>query len=211
MQNDEVKNIVDTCLNPVLVKNTLIQQVKEEFTILSYFLNSFKPHNILEIGCKGGSFFMFNEFSTGKKVAIDIDDQCLKYLMFITHGEDFTFLKENSQSEQTYNKVKDICPQFDFIFIDGDHSYDGVKRDFELYKKLLSPRGYIGFHDIDPNHIYKDYSDGAGQVYKFWQELNIGSKTEIICQKSNVNNRLLDAKFAWVSNVHFGGIGLWQP
>jgi predicted O-methyltransferase YrrM len=211
MEIDEVKKVVDHCTNPIFVENGLIQQVKEEFTLLAYFLKAFKPHNVLEIGCKSGSFFMFNQFSTGKKVAVDINDQYLKYLLFYTHNDDFAFLKANSQTNDTLEAVRSLCGQFDFIFIDGDHSYEGVKKDFELYKQLLSPRGYIGFHDIDSNHIYKDYSDGAGQVYKFWQELSYGSKTEIICQKSSSHNRLLSNKFAWGPKEHFGGIGLWQP
>ncbi len=33
----------------------------------------------------------------------------------------------------------------DFLFIDGDHLYDGVKIDFELYKKLVRPGGLIAF------------------------------------------------------------------
>ena len=53
MKNDEVKNVVDYCLNNYIIDRCYIQQVKEEFTLLAYFLNSFKPHNILEIGCKG--------------------------------------------------------------------------------------------------------------------------------------------------------------
>jgi len=35
----------------------------------------------------------------------------------------------------------------DFIFIDGDHSYEGVSRDFEYVKPLLAERPVIAFHD----------------------------------------------------------------
>lgn len=203
MQKDEVKNVIDHCLNPLIINKCYIQQVKEEFTLLAYFLNAFKPHNILEIGCKGGTFYLFNKFSTGKKIGLDIDNQYEMNMHFYSYGEDFTFINANSQLEETFDKVKNICTSFDFIFIDGDHSYEGVKKDFELYKKLLSPRGYIGFHDIDANHVFKD--NAGGEVYKFWQELNCGSKTEIICQKSNANYNL------WGYTEHYGGIGLWQP
>ncbi len=203
MQIDEVKNVIDHCLNPLIINKCYIQQVKEEFTLLAYFLNAFKPHNILEIGCKGGTFYLFNKFSTGKKIGLDIDNQYEMNMHFYSYGEEFTFIHANSQLEETFNKVKNICTSFDFIFIDGDHSYDGVKKDFELYKNLLSPRGYIGFHDIDPNHVFRD--NAGGQVYKFWQELNYGSKTDIICQKSNASYNL------WGQQEHYGGIGLWQP
>ena len=42
----------------------------------------------------------------------------------------------------------------DLLFIDGDHSYEGVKRDWELFTPHLSQFGVVIFHDtaweIDP-------------------------------------------------------------
>ena len=35
----------------------------------------------------------------------------------------------------------------DIIFIDGDHSYDGVKRDWELFLPHVKPSGVVIFHD----------------------------------------------------------------
>ena len=146
---------------------------------------------------------MFNKFSTGKKIGVDIDTQYLPIIHFYTQNEDFSFIHGNSQLPETMENVKSICNSFDFIFIDGDHSYDGVRRDFELYKSLLSPRGYIGFHDIDPAHVFRD--GPGGQVYKFWQDLDYGSKTEIMCKKSTAPYRMFGHR------EHYGGIGLWQP
>jgi predicted O-methyltransferase YrrM len=37
--------------------------------------------------------------------------------------------------------------EIDLLFIDGDHSYDGVKRDWELFARHLSPFGIAIFHD----------------------------------------------------------------
>lgn len=34
------------------------------------------------------------------------------------------------------------------LFIDGDHSYEASKRDFELWSRFVVPGGLIGFHDI---------------------------------------------------------------
>jgi hypothetical protein len=55
-----------------------------------------------------------------------------------------------STSEKAYYDffvLQDI--KIDVLFIDGDHSYEGVKLDFELYSKILSPRGIILIHDTD--------------------------------------------------------------
>jgi predicted O-methyltransferase YrrM len=35
----------------------------------------------------------------------------------------------------------------DLIFIDGDHSYEGVKRDWELFLPHIKPSGIVVFHD----------------------------------------------------------------
>jgi predicted O-methyltransferase YrrM len=42
------------------------------------------------------------------------------------------------------NKVEN---RIDFLFIDGDHSYEGVKQDWDLYSKLLLPGSIVAFHD----------------------------------------------------------------
>ena len=58
-----------------------------------------------------------------------------------------------STSEKAYYDffvIQDI--KIDVLFIDGDHSYEGVKLDFELYSKILSPRGIILIHDTDSEY-----------------------------------------------------------
>lgn len=42
--------------------------------------------------------------------------------------------------------------KIDVLFIDGDHSYDGVKTDFDLYSKILSDNGLIVIHDTDSDY-----------------------------------------------------------
>ncbi len=40
----------------------------------------------------------------------------------------------------------------DFIFIDADHSYDGVCKDIEAWMPKVKPGGYAFFHDYEnPN------------------------------------------------------------
>ena len=54
----------------------------------------------------------------------------------------------------------------DFILIDGDHSYAGARRDFELYRELVAPGGMIAFHDIVPGK-----ARDVGGVPTLWREL----------------------------------------
>jgi len=38
--------------------------------------------------------------------------------------------------------------KYEYIFIDGDHSYPGVKFDYETFWPRLATEGMMGFHDI---------------------------------------------------------------
>ena len=65
----------------------------------------------------------------------------------------------------------------DFLFIDGDHRYEGVSQDFELYSPLVADGGLIGFHDIVPGP-----ESNVGGVPRFWGELKeaSGERREIV-------------------------------
>ena len=38
-------------------------------------------------------------------------------------------------------------PAIDFVFIDGDHSYDGLRQDWEAWSGLVAAGGLIALHD----------------------------------------------------------------
>jgi hypothetical protein len=89
--------------------------------------------------------------------------------------------------------------KIDLLFIDGNHSYEGVKTDFELYSKLLSDNGIIVIHDTDSNYEEtliisednkKDHDrfDGPSKLIK---ELQESSEWNLI---NLFNFRILDDK-----------------
>ncbi|MBO9571122.1 MAG: class I SAM-dependent methyltransferase [Chitinophagaceae bacterium] len=43
--------------------------------------------------------------------------------------------------------ISDVPDKIDFIFIDGDHSYEGIKSDWDLYSKKVNKGGIIALHD----------------------------------------------------------------
>lgn len=90
------------------------------------------------------------------------------------------FIKATSE-EAYYNFFVPQDIKIDVLFIDGDHSYEGVKLDFELYSKLLAPKGVVILHDSDENYsnsliisedAKKDYHpfDGPAKFVKELQE-----------------------------------------
>lgn len=53
-------------------------------------------------------------------------------------------------------------PHFDFVFIDGDHSWNGLKADWEGWRKLIAPGGRIALHDSRSSSVRQ--IDEAGSV-----------------------------------------------
>jgi hypothetical protein len=52
----------------------------------------------------------------------------------------------NSHNLKVRQKVKLFRP-FDLLFIDGDHTYSGIKADYLLYNSLVKKGGVVAFHD----------------------------------------------------------------
>jgi radical SAM superfamily enzyme YgiQ (UPF0313 family)/predicted O-methyltransferase YrrM len=50
-------------------------------------------------------------------------------------------------SHEAVEGVKKITNKVDFLFIDGDHSYDGCKKDWDLYSSMVKKGGVVVFHD----------------------------------------------------------------
>jgi len=61
---------------------------------------------------------------------------------------------------------------YDFVFIDGDHSYNGAKKDFENALKVIKPNGIIAFHDSNV------HEEGMG-VWKLMDELKKDIRYEL--------------------------------
>lgn len=57
----------------------------------------------------------------------------------------------NAREIKMLNKGKLL----DFVYIDGDHSYKGVKRDIKEAKKIVQPEGIISGHDYINNKDYR--------------------------------------------------------
>jgi SAM-dependent methyltransferase len=53
----------------------------------------------------------------------------------------------------SHDAIRNFNTPLDFLFIDGDHSYEGVLRDFTDWTPLLKPGGYLAFHDVSFNNV----------------------------------------------------------
>lgn len=50
-------------------------------------------------------------------------------------------------SSVSVNQLKTRTDKIDFLFIDGDHSYEGCKTDWDYYSPLLKKKSIVVFHD----------------------------------------------------------------
>jgi len=156
-------------------------QVEEEITELLRLFAKHKPKFLLEIGtAKGGTLFLLARVSRPDAVIISIDLpggrfgggypewRKMFYKSFAIHRQRHHLIREDSHALATLNMVKKILQRhkLDFLFIDGDHTYNGVKKDFKMYSGLVQKGGIIAFHDIVPGP-----PENVGGVPRFWNEI----------------------------------------
>lgn len=154
-----------------------MQKVGELSQLMQMFLNRGHESHILEIGVGNGgtSWGWCKLFGyRGKVVAVDMvggpwgggpHPSTVEYL---TANNNYTFINADSRKDETLKKVKEHG-MFDLLFIDGDHSYEGVKSDYERYSPLVKHGGYIAFHDICEHD-----ASAQCEVKKFWDEVKVG-------------------------------------
>jgi len=177
-------------------------QVKSEITKLTNIVKDKKPKTVVEIGtCNGGTLFLLSTAADPEAKIISIDLPYGQfgggypewagrlYKNFASDKQSIHLIKEDSHKEETVEKLRTIIgkSKIDVLFIDGDHSYEGVKRDFQLYSGLVRKGGIIALHDVA---VHKDEKC---TVNLFWDELKKSHKTMDIIE---------DPKQGW------GGIGI---
>ena len=86
------------------------------------------------------------------------------------YNKKFYAVNGNSKDSYLIDRVEELLngQKIDFLFIDGDHTYEGVKGDFELYEKFLAPTALVGFHDIINSYFHREANCF---VSTFWEEL----------------------------------------
>lgn len=140
----------------------LIWQYPNQFSKYLLLLKTLKIRSYIEIGCRwGGTFVLTNEYlkmfnNIDKSVAVDIIDSPV--VEYCIKNPNTRFLKIDSHSTEFQAYIRDNF--FDLIFIDGDHSYTGVKNDYEVCK---NSGNIFVFHDI--------FNDVCPGVVQFWKEL----------------------------------------
>jgi len=162
-------------------------QERDEIVALANFVNSIQPKVIVEIGSKfGGTLHIWCSLTKGKVISVDLVEGIHggitreqfndRNVNFLNKFSNVNFIEGNSHDENTYKLLSKVLhgDKIDFLFIDGDHTYEGVKQDYEMYSPLVRKGGYIAFHDINDTERHRQRNVYVG---KLWNELS-GDKIE---------------------------------
>jgi predicted O-methyltransferase YrrM len=165
-----------------------LAQKREEIEWLFDLVRAAQPRVVLEIGLNlGGTFFLWSRAAAPDAHLVAIDNRAtgrfrewdpfeLVRRGFATRSQRVSLLMgSDSHNETTFQRAATLLGgrTVEFLFIDGDHSHDGVWHDFDMYSRLVAPGGLIAFHDISPNAT--DWTEGVAQ---FWQEFSAKHETE---------------------------------
>lgn len=157
-------------------------QKKVEIVWLLRLLEEMRPEVVLEIGTdRGGTLFLWTRVASPDALLLTVDIRKMvgrlgKLSPFALVRKSFERERQrielvdgvDSGREDTVDRLSRLLGgrPVDFLFLDGDHRLESVRRDFELYVPLVRPGGVVALHDISP----RTTPDTEGTA-AFWAEL----------------------------------------
>jgi len=185
---DQPQDLVDFVFDSKLICPL---QVREELLVLADIVGKLRPKVVLEIGtARGGTLCVLSRLADPNATIVSVDLPSGQFgggykwfhipifKRFPRRGQKLHLLRGDSHGPEMLRAVREVLGQrtLDLLFIDGDHSYDGVKQDFEKYMPLVTQGGMVVLHDIAP-HVLE-----SCQVARFWNELKTRYKTQEIIE-----------------------------
>ena len=162
-----------------------IQQKKEEWIDFTKELLKHQPIKYaLEIGCYDGGTTIFlsnlcenlitmdqQKLSRFDQYKYNLGDPNLYGSELLNTITNFTYVPGNSHDKKTFEEIEFLLSgnKLDLLFIDGDHTYNGVKEDYNMYSKLVRDGGIIAFHDIHESSFHESH---GCYVHNFWREIS---------------------------------------
>lgn len=174
-----------TYFNAKLHGNLRLQQIPEEYSQLLTFFRTADIKSYLELGVAlGGSFFLNSIFlQKSLEKSHCVDSLAYRDIPWVQQ----TYEKINAKVERLkeyfvdkefvfYNLTTDDFfiqnkQYYDCIFIDADHDYDGVMKDYRNSLKFINTGGYLVFHDIS--------NDRTG-VARCWEEVKKERQSSVV-------------------------------
>jgi len=156
-------------------------QRRDEVAALMAIVERERPSTVLEIGtANGGTLFLLARCASedATLISIDIGDgpfgggyppwRTRLYASFADARQTVVPMRGDSRLQETRDMVSHLLAgrELDLLLIDGDHSYEAVSRDLELYAPMVREGGIIALHDIVPGP-----EELVGGVPRLWAVL----------------------------------------
>jgi predicted O-methyltransferase YrrM len=161
-----------------------------EFAGLVALVRKHPPATVVEIGTlHGGTLWAWTRIAPDDAAIISIDlpggpfgggyteDDGVRLRGYARSKQTVHLIRADSHDSETRQRLVEVLGnrKIDVLFIDGDHTFDGVRRDFETFSPLVQGGGLIAFHDIVP------HDDPTCGVDRLWRDLvGIHSHREFI-------------------------------
>lgn len=157
-----------------------MQKVRE-FAALTAFLRTRRLAVVVEIGTlHGGTLWAWCRLADSDALVVSIDlpggafgggydeSDANRLRSYARAGQRVVLLRDDSHANSTVASLERILDgrRIDLLFIDGDHSYAGVKSDFEMYRHFVGEEGLVVFHDILPHPGVPEC-----EVHVLWEQL----------------------------------------
>lgn len=135
---------------------------KEDLKVLLPIIANINPAIVLEVGMHRGYSMQVwrNAFPQIHLIGIEKDPPTQD-----SYLEPYAIWNKDSHEGIGYTERN-----IDFLFIDGDHSEEGVRKDFEIYSPLVKKGGIIALHDV----VYTSPDPLSPVMVKpLWDELKL--------------------------------------
>lgn len=156
------------------------KQKLREFGSLVRMVRHRRPGVVVEIGTMhGGTLWAWCQLASSDALLVSIDlpggafgggysdAEAERLAGHRRSGQTLELIRADSHEPATVAHLRELLGSrtIDLLFIDADHSYEGVARDYEMYAPLVRPGGLIAFHDVLPCR------PEDGEVSRFWHEV----------------------------------------
>jgi cephalosporin hydroxylase len=175
------------------------KQKISEFAALCQVVSKAKPAVVLEIGTMhGGTLWAWCRLATDDALIISVDlpgghfgggyspAHAKTLRSYARERQRLELIAGDSHDAATLRQVQQMLNgcAVDLLFVDGDHSYEGVSQDFAMYGPLVKgPGGLIAFHDTLPCR------PEDGDVNRLWEEVKLGYRFAEILDETEVSWR----------------------
>lgn len=123
---------------------------------------------VVELGCDaGGVLWAFQQLPVSRVIGVDLPQGPYSSGRRLKAHGALTIDGDSHRLSTKRRLVEALAGEpVDVLLIDADHTYTGVRSDWESYSPLVRPGGIVAFHDICHHRDFPDV-----QVERLWWEL----------------------------------------